>query len=74
MAQGSIPEPCQSPTQVAAGWEGECWAHGLTWNPKQMVGMALKTAVQVEGLAGEKHPPVKPGLPVPPTQCPGGAQ
>jgi len=24
-----------------------------------MVGMALKTAIQVEGLAGEKHPPVR---------------
>lgn len=27
--------------------------------------MALKTAVQVEGLAGKKHPPVRPGSPTP---------
>lgn len=70
--QGSIPGPHRCPTQVAAGWEGERQARGLTWNPKQMVGMALKTAVQVEGLVGEKYPLVSPVPPVPPTQHPGG--
>lgn len=51
---------------------GERQARGLTWNPKQMVGMALKTAVQVEGLVGDKYPLVSPVPPVPPTQHPGG--
>lgn len=27
--------------------------HEATWNPKQMVGMALNTAIQVEGLGRE---------------------
>lgn len=54
------------------GWERELQVRGLTWNPKQMVGTALKTAVQVEGLAGEKHPPVRAGPPVLPTQPPQG--
>lgn len=45
-----------SPDQASppARQEGERLARGRTWNPKQMVGMALNTAIQVEGLGRER--------------------
>lgn len=58
----------------SARLEGQRQARGLTWKPKQMVGMALKTAVQVEGLRERSAHPSDQGTLHPPPSAPGWAQ